>query len=321
MIVFEGITKTTNDPLRSRRKHLSVNTLERENGSLNLFTEFLTIKNVQTGNLATEVTSWVWVNWNLVEDFREWMLSKGYAIGSVNIHLGTIKKYCKLAAEAGVIPVEAFAMIALVESVKAGNRRTVDANRKITRIGHKKSRPILISKQQANQLKIQPDTPQGRRDALMMCLFLDHALRASEVSLLKVDDIDLGAGIFTVYRPKTDIEQTFRMTPDTLKAARAYFEAGDAPAIGPLLRGSRKDGRLEAAGMTERALTARVCELGRRIGIARLSAHDCRHYWTTEARSNGTDYEVLQKAGGWKSVQGPLSYLTNRPIVNGGVKI
>jgi len=40
--------------------------------------------------------------------------------------------------------------------------------------------------------------------------------------------------------------------------------------------------------MIERAITKRVATLGRAFGVARLSAHDCRHYWATDAARNGT---------------------------------
>lgn len=49
--------------------------------------------------------------------------------------------------------------------------------------------------------------------------------------------------------------------------------------MGALLRGSRKGGELTHAGMTERAITARVRALGEELDIDGLSAHDCRHYW------------------------------------------
>ncbi len=72
----------------------------------------------------------------------------------------------------------------------------------------------------------------------------------------------------------------------TLEAARAYLE-NDAPSIGPLLRGSRKDGKLTTAGISTRRLTQRVKVLGERIGIRGLSAHDCRHYAATRQASKG----------------------------------
>jgi len=298
------------------------NTRIRQAGDLALFEEFLTAAGVPIiGDLATDIHSWAGVSWGLLEAFTRWQLEQGYAIGSVNVRLATCKAYCKLAARAGVLAPEAYAMIALVRGFGRREGINVDESREVTRVGAKKADPVEISKRQAAELKSQPDTPQGRRDALMMCLMLDHGLRVGEVAILEVAHFNLAAGEFRFYRPKVDKEQTHRMTPDTLKAARAYFEAGDAPAIGPLLRGSRRYGRLEAAGMTERAITARVCELGRRVGIAGLSAHDCRHYWATAAVRSGTDIKALQEAGGWASPAMPLRYAAAGAIANEGVKL
>jgi integrase len=38
--------------------------------------------------------------------------------------------------------------------------------------------------------------------------------------------------------------------------------------------------------------------LRRLASIAKLSPHDCRHYWATTAMRAGTDIKALQDAGG-----------------------
>jgi len=63
-------------------------------------------------------------------------------------------------------------------------------------------------------LKQQPDTPQGRRDPLLMCILLEHGLRYGEIAIL--------------------------------------------PPGKMLLRGSRKEGRLDASGMGARSISART---------------------------------------------------------------
>ena len=192
----------------------------------------------------------------------------------------------------------------------------VDNARTPTRKGAKKARPVSLTLEQAARLKAQPDTPQGRRDALLLCLLLDHGLRVGEVAGLQVTDFDLAAGELRFYRPKVDKIQTHKLTADTLAAARAYMaRAGDRPAQGPVLRASRKGGALQDAGMipqpqcgrgmTARALTARVHDLGAAVGLVGLSAHDLRHYWATRAARNGTQLDRLQDAGGWASPATP----------------
>lgn len=299
------------------------NTRDRQRVDLALFARFLREAGIpEVGDLASDVTAWAGVSWGLLEAFNRWQLAQGYAVGSCNVRLATVKTFCKLAAKAGVIAPQDYAMIAMVKGLSHKEGRNVDESREVTRVGSKKADPVGLSKKQAAQLKGQPaDTPQGRRDALMMCLMLDHGLRVGEVALLEVAHFNLATGEFIFYRPKVDKTQTHKMTADTLRAAFAYFAAGDAPAMGPLLRGSRKDGRLEGSGMSERAITARVAELGRRVGVAGLSAHDCRHYWATLASRKGTPINALQEAGGWASPAMPLRYAMAAKIANEGVRL
>ena len=73
--------------------------------------------------------------------------------------------------------------------------------------------------------------------------------------------------------------------------------------------------------MSERAITSRVADLGQSIGVAGLSAHDCRHYWATQAARNGTAIDRLQDAGGWNSPAMPLRYVESAKIANEGVKL
>lgn len=261
------------------------------------------------------------ITWGLVQEFRNWMKDEGYAIGSVNVRLATIKAYSKLAAKAGVISKTDQLLIADVKGYASKESKRINEGREVTRVGFKKADHTKISKEQADQLKQHPDSPQGRRDAVLMCLLLDHGLRCGEVALLQVSHFNLKDGTMTFYRPKVDKTQTHQLTPDTLKALRAYFNSGDATPTGYLLRGSRKGGKLTEAGMSERAITARVKELGEQIGIDTLSAHDLRHYWATRASRQGTDPFALQEAGGWASLEMPRRYVDAARIANAGVKL
>jgi integrase len=231
-----------------------------------------------------------------------------------------VKTYAKLAYKAGAITTHEHSMIRQVVGFTRRESRRVDQKRDVTRVGDKKADPTRITEEQAAALKMQPDTPQGRRDALMMSLLLDHGLRCGEVALLKVKHVDLDSGHLRFFRPKVDKEQVHRLTADTLRAAYKYFMTGDVPDEGYLLRSSRKGGKLTSAGMTERAITKRVRVLGRRIGIRKLSAHDCRHYWATHAARSGTDPFALQEAGGWNSLAMPRRYVEDAKVANKGVK-
>jgi len=247
------------------------------------------------------------------------MMGLGYSVATVNRRLATVKTYAALgdAHDSAIAAVKGFGH-------KAGRNR--DERRTQTglqtRIGAKKPyKAVVLTYDQATALKTHPDTPQGRRDALLMCLLLDHGLRCGEAALLKTTDFDLAAGKFVFYRPKVDKVQTHRLTADTLRALAAWHASGDCPASGSVLRGSRKGGILTEAGMSERAITERVRQLGARLGIANLSAHDCRHFWATRATAAGTHPKALQQAGGWNSPAMVMRYVNESEIANDGVRL
>lgn len=310
------------------RSRKAQNTLARQNGDLALFADYLSeVGAPPPGEMATEPGAWGGVTWGLVEGFTRWQLQRGFAVSSINVRLSTVKAYSKLAVKAGALDKTEYAMIRTVSGYSHREGKRIDEARaaadlptRFDRPGAKKSEAVSLTKDQAATLKNQPDTPQGRRDALLMCLLLDHGLRCGEVAGLNVSDFDLRSGELRFYRPKVDLAQTHRLTTDALRAARAYFEQ-DAPALGPLLRGSRKDGRLHEAGMSQRAITQRVAALGEAIGVKGLSAHDCRHYWATLAARNGTAIDRLQDAGGWASPAMPLRYVERAKLANEGVKL
>jgi integrase len=300
----------------------SENTLRRQRGDLRLFAAYLADAGVAADADALQTTPEAWrgLTWGIVAGFVRWQLGQGYAVGSVNVRLSSVKTYAGLAFKAGVIDATEHALIRQVNGYSIKESRHIDKKRKTTRLGEKKAAAVRIGPGQVAALKDQPDTPQGRRDALLMCLLLDHGLRCGEVARLAVEDLDLEAGVLRFYRPKVDKVQTHTLTADTLQAVYAWFDSGDAPANGPLLRASRKGGHLTEAGMSERAITKRVRALGMQVGIEGLSAHDCRHYWATRAARSGTDTFSLQEAGGWTSLAMPRRYVEESEVANAGVK-
>jgi len=313
------------------RERKAANTTRRQTADLALFTQYLISVGLKPGNFETEPEAWRGITWGLVEGFIRWQLQAGYAVGSVNVRLATVKGYARLAMKAGTLSQVEFAMIMTVKGYAHKEAIHIDERRKSddvsTRKGTKKAVAVSLSPAQAACLMARPENPQGRRDALLMTILLEHGLRVGEVARLAVTDFNLTVGELKFYRPKVDKTQTHKLTPRTLAAARAYFDH-DAPAAGNLWRtsASKRDGRaaagtLTAQGLSERAILSRVANLGQSIGVAGLSAHDCRHYWATQAARNGTAIDRLKDASGWNSPAMPLRYVESAKIANEGVKL
>lgn len=151
-----------------------------------------------------------------------------------------------------------------------------------------------------------------------MSLLLDHGLRVGEIALLQAGAFNVESGLFCFQRPNIDGEQIHQLTNDTRRALQAYIQAGDCPKDGALLRGSLKSGELTHAGISARAIQARVRFLGEQIGLFGLSPHDCRHYWATYW-SDKVDVLRLQEAGGWSSLEMPRRYVERSQIANVGM--
>ena len=305
------------------------NTLRAQSAALALFADY--VREATKGDtsidgqrLASDPECWRGVTWGLVEGFQRWLLKLGYAIPTVNGRLSTVKTYAKLAAKAGVLdPVELAMIRTAVEGYSRTEGKRVDDKRAVTRVGDKKAEAVVLTPAQLKRLKKQPNTPQGRRDAVIIAILADHGLRCGELAGLEVTAVNLESGTMTFYRPKVDKTQTHELTTDSRRALKAYFDAGDAPAMGPLLRSSTTTGgrQLSHAGMTERSITARVAHLATLVGVPGLSAHDLRHTWATMAARAGTPIDRLQDAGGWNSPAMPLRYVETAKIANEGVKL
>jgi integrase len=304
----------------SRKAH---NTLRAQAADLDTFAEYLNAIGDAGGTDAIALQStpqaWHGITWGIIEGYVRWLLSMGYAISSVNRKLSTTKVYAKLANKAGAIDADELSLIRNVTGYSNKEGKRIDARRNTSRLGDKKSDNVSISPAQARRLKQQPDTPQGRRDAVLITLLLDHGLRVGELAGIESRDVDVAHGLLSFYRPKVDKRQVHRLTDDALRAVQRWVNYGHAPKDGPLLRASRKGGNLGKPGMSQRAITARVRTLGEEIGLFGLSAHDCRHYWATSAVRAGTDPFALRDAGGWNSLSMPSRYVEEQDVANDGV--
>ena len=317
------------------RQRRAANTVRRQDAELALFARFLQevgaipvpdeladlsgddlqaaldkLAAVEGAELASTPAAWQGVTWGLIETFVKWQLGEGYAVGTVNLRLSTVKTYAKLAMKAGTLSDRDYALIRAVSGYRRQEAKNVDAGRaergQETRIGDKKAGFKVLSIAQVKRLKAEHvDDGQGRRDRLIVCLLLDWGLRVGELAGLTVESFNLDTLCPTLsfYREKVDKWATFDLssTPDTLSAARAYLEGNGAPESGPLLRGSTRSGRLIGKGMSKRAITQRVGDLaGRVLGVEGLSAHDLRHTAATIYGKYKSTKELMEIFG-WSS--------------------
>ncbi len=156
-----------------------------------------------------------------------------------------------------------------------------------------------------------PDTPQGRRNKLMMGLLLNLGLRVGEVLSLRACDFDLEAGTLTLYRPAVGKTQRCNLVNGLWDTARSYIAQDVLDPQSPLLRASVKGGTLSASnkGLTRFGIAKRVQKLGRMVGVENLSPYDLRHSWALRMARDKADPVALRDAGGWTSVVTPSRYI------------
>jgi integrase len=317
-----------------------------QRADLATFVEFLHVTGAHdvptVEELRTLPEAWKDVNRGIVKGFVAWMEKQSFALASINHKLSTVKVYVNLAHQAGAIEDDQAALVRTVEGLAGRRARNVDAERTKAGVATRKQRDdgravkkadwVRLDEDQVRQLKAQPlTTPQGRRDALLVSLLADLGLRVGEVVIIRLVDFDLGAGKYGrvhIHRPKVQDtangDQYHDLTKEIRTALDAYIAAGEAPAMGPLLRGSRKGGGLlEQSGLSERSASERIRELAERIGEPGVSAHDLRHYWTIKHVERQHRYAKglmqIRDAGGWSSLAMVERYAGRSKIANSGM--
>ena len=325
----------------------SANTLKRHGRDLELFAEYLLDIGIMPENGAdfqTNPQAWRGVTWGIVEGFIAWLLNEGYATATVNARLSTVKVYTQMAMKAGTIPQEEGLLIQTVKGFSRAGAANVDAQRSQTRIKEvtyaykpddqpksvvvtrrstKKPRPIALTPPDAELLRqVRNESPQAVRDALLMSLLLDHGLRASELALLKASDIDLASGTLTFFRPKVKGTAhewtTHKLTVVCRNLCQTYLNSHYPPALLPdgvliltstRLKRNGEGGQLKPKGLNRVRISERVAWLGKRIGLAKLSAHDCRHFCATQMAKKGYSVDELMAWFGWTSAQTAVRYI------------
>lgn len=319
-------TAFRHDVFADYRATCRLNTLRRHDYDLRAFSAFLSSFGVRrpAEALASNPAAWRGMTYGILLAFRRWLEERGEAVGTIKARVSTVHQYCKLAGPppqgAGVLSAEELAAILNVKGYSGKAARNLDEERVRrgipTRIGRKKATFTAITAQQAEKLKrttTPPPPPQriprehdqllAARDALMFCLFIEHALRCSELVALDVESIDLSRRTLSIYSEKTHTFNIHRLQERTEAAARAYLEQLGRN-TGPLFEG------YHGQRITTRAVNKRVGVIGQLLGFKkkRLSPHDLRHFFTFDALESGLPLDLVQGIGGWTSPYMPLLY-------------
>ncbi len=314
------------------RSTKSAETTRRQLADLNLFAEFIRqhAPVTLTGqDFYDNLAAWSAISGGLIESYKFWMVNRGYNVRSINVRLSTVRTYARLAFQAGYLDDVKYLRIQAVKGFSQKEAGRIDEKRETTRVGIKKREATPIKRVNATALKHiwigeRPQKLAYVRDRLLMCLLLDHGLRAGEVAVLQTWNVNPIDNEMRFYRPKTQEWSIHKLTEDTADVLQHYLERQHITDTiddeTPLLKASRKSGQLLDGGMSTRAINQRVRVIGQAVEINTLSPHDCRHAWATEAAKHSS-LDALMQAGGWSSPAMPMRYIEGRKIANEGIII
>jgi site-specific recombinase XerD len=231
-----------------------------------------------------------------VRKYRSHLLAvKNYKPTTVNRKLASLSAFCKWARETDLIPANPVAGISLVEEVRPGPR-WLDEHAQYA---------LLRAVQERGK----------QRDVALVTLMLHTGLRVSEVSNLRVRDIEMSPakGEVRVRRRNAEKSRTVPLNMDVRNAILLYLEEHrEAERDGWLFMGKRGE-RLKPSGI--RYLIGRYAH---DAGLEEVTPHTLRHTCAKNLVDAGVPLERVARLLGHESVYTARIYTT--PNEQGTVK-
>lgn len=201
-----------------------------------------------------------------------------------------------------------------VEAARAGERR-------------KQAKPLTVDRLRA-VVDALPNDVRGIRDRAILLLAFGAALRRSEVSALRVVDVEIRDGGLSVFlaRSKTDQAGAGRrigvragrggLCP--VAAVRAWLDVLSAAGVseGALFRSVNKGGRI-GASLSDRAVGGVFAERGLEAGLDGLSGHSGRVGFVWSASLSGASAQEIASVTGHRALSTVLGYVGDAHLLAG----
>jgi integrase/recombinase XerD len=159
------------------------------------------------------------------------------------------------------------------------------------------------------------------RDKSIFMVMLDSCLRASELTNLNIENVDLVNGCITVFHGKGDRGRLVFLGMESKKMLRKYLRSrGDIQPTDPLFT-NEDDNRLRFFGLRQMVIRrSKVASLNKVPGL-----HDFRRAGAINLLRSGVSVAVIQKILGHSSISTTQVYLaindndTKKAIINNSV--
>jgi site-specific recombinase XerD len=238
--------------------------------------------------------------------YRIELESRRLSSATINLHLAAVRRLAYEAADTGLLSPE----------LAAGIRRVKGDRRVGVRLGN------WLTAAQSQILLQAPDavTLKGRRDRAILAVMLACGLRRSEVATLTMQHLQQREEhwVFADLMGKAAHIRTVPV-PGWVKAAIDGWTTAAQITAGPLFRCVSRQGSIWGEGITEKVIWHVVKEAAAKVGIAKLSPHDCRRTCARLCHSAGGELEQIQFLLGHVSVETTERYLGCKQRLRGAV--
>ena len=150
------------------------------------------------------------------------------------------------------------------------------------------------------------DSDQGRRDRAMFELIYSSGLRASEVTRLKVGDLDLTQRLARIRQSKFDRDRIVPLTNEAVETLLCWLahKPGPEAFVFPSPGG----------GLSSAAINIRFKFLLGRVGMYKpgLTTHQLRHACATHLIEGGAEIRYVQELLGHESIETTVRYTKNQ---------
>jgi site-specific recombinase XerD len=228
-----------------------------------------------------------------VQRYRATLEARGLAASSINVTMAAVRKLATEAADNGLLDTEAARAIRSVRGAKMLG----------TRLGN------WLSREQAQELLDAPDreTLKGTRDVALLAVLLGAGLRRSEVTALRVEDLQQREARWVIVdiRGKGGRVRSVPIAPWVKVAIDRWL---DAAAINSacVFRPVNKGGHVCRNKMTDAGVYAILKQ------YAEFAPHDLRRSFAQLARKANSTIEQIALALGHTSVRTTERYLGTR---------
>lgn len=141
------------------------------------------------------------------------------------------------------------------------------------------------------------------RDKAIVIVAYYHGLRASEIGMLKVDDVDLARGRIRIERLKNSQGGEYALQPDEIKVLKAWLKErqDNNPWLFPTQTGTP---------IHRRTLDYLIKHYGKKAGIPleKCHFHVLKHSIATHLLDAGADIRFVQDWIGHKNIQNTVVY-------------